>query len=46
MNFINKQTIKENLKKDRMMFAVRIVTGVIISILVADKVGVDFATST
>lgn len=40
------QTIKENLRRDRMMFALRIVTGVIFSIFVADFLKIDFAPST
>ncbi len=40
------ETVKENLKKDRMMFALRIVTGVLIAILTADRLGIDFAPST
>lgn len=38
--------IKENLRRDRMMFAVRIITGVILSIVTADYFGIDFAPST
>lgn len=38
--------IKENLRRDRMMFALRIATGVILSIVAADYFGIDFAPST
>lgn len=40
------ERLKDNLKKDRFLFAVRIILGVITSILVADCVGIEFAPST
>ena len=46
MNFINWTDIKNNFKKDRIMFAIRIITGVLISIFAADLLHIDFAPST
>lgn len=42
----NLKNLKENFRKDRMMFAIRIITGTILSIVTAKALGVDFAPST
>lgn len=46
MNYFNLEEIKANFRKDRMMFALRIVIGTVISIVTADRLGIDFAPST
>lgn len=43
---MNLKLLKENLRKDRIMFAIRIIVGIIISIVVASALKVDFAPST